>query len=127
MPVHSKKQAQVGALLFNKALTEIPIEYSNFSNVFSMKNAAELPENTEMNKHVIELKESKQPPFGLIYSLGPVELETLKTYIKTNLANNFIRPFKSLAKALILFNKKPDGSLHFCVNYWGFNNITIKN
>ena len=80
-----------------------------------------------MNEHAIELEEGKQPSFGPIYSLGPVELETLKTYIKTNLANGFIRPFKSPAGALIFFNRKPDGSLRFCVNYRGLNNITIKN
>ena len=35
MPVHSKKQAQVGALLFNEASTKVLAEYSNYSNVFS--------------------------------------------------------------------------------------------
>ena len=91
------------------------------------ENAAELPENTGMNEHAIELEEGKQPPFGPIYSLGPVELETLKTYIKTNLANGFIRPSKSLAGAPIPFNRKPDGSFRLCVNYRELNNITIKN
>ena len=38
-----------------------------------------------MNEHAIELVEGKQPPYGPIYSLGPVKLETLKTYIKTRL------------------------------------------
>ena len=33
-----------------------------------------------------------------------MELEILKTYIKTNFANGFIRLFKSLTSALILFN-----------------------
>ena len=80
-----------------------------------------------MNEHAIELEESKQPPFGPIYSLSPVELETLKTYIKTNLANNFIRQSKSPAGAPIFFDRKPDGSLCFCVDYWGLNKITIKN
>ena len=80
-----------------------------------------------MNEHSIELEEGKQPHFGLIYSLGPMELETLKSYIKTNLANGFIRPSKSPARALILFNRKPYGSLRLCVDYWGLNNITIKN
>ena len=56
-----------------------------------------------------------------------MELETLKTYIKTNLANGFIRPFKSPAGAPILFNKKPDRSFRLCVDYRGLNNITIKN
>ena len=56
-----------------------------------------------------------------------MELETLKTYIETNLANGFIRFSKSLAGAPILFDKKVDGSLRLCVNYRRLNNITIKN
>ena len=131
MLVHSKKQAQikaqVGALPFNKALTEVPAKYSDYSDVFSAKHAAELPENIGINEHAIELEKGKQPPFGLIYSLEPVELETLKTYIETNLANGFIRPSKSLAGAPILFDKKPDGSLRLYVDYRDLNNLIIKN
>ena len=56
-----------------------------------------------------------------------MELETLKTYIETNLANGFIRPSKSPAGAPILFVRKPDGSLRLCVDYRGPNNLTIKN
>ena len=90
MLVHSKKQAQIGALLFDKVSTEVLAEYSDYSNVFLIENVAELLENTRMNKHAIKLEEGKQPLFGPIYSLGPVKLETLKIYIKTNLANGFI-------------------------------------
>ncbi len=86
-----------------------------------------LPENTRINEHAIELIEEKQPPYGPIYALSPVELETLKAYIKTHLKTGFIWPFKSPADAPILFDKKLDGSLHLCVNYWGLNNLTIKN
>ena len=43
MPMHSKKQAEVGALLFDKASTEISVEYFDYSNVFSVENAAEVP------------------------------------------------------------------------------------
>ena len=32
---------QVKAFNFNKALTEVSVEYSNYSNVFSAENAAE--------------------------------------------------------------------------------------
>ena len=49
-----------------------------------------LLENTKINEYAIKLEEDKQPLFRLIYSLGPVELKTLKIYIKTNLANSFI-------------------------------------
>ena len=86
-----------------------------------------LPERTELNEHAINLEDGKQLPYGPIYSLGPVELETLKTYIKTHLKTGFIRPSKSPAGAPILFDKKPDGSLRLCVDYQGLNNLTIKN
>ena len=135
MPVYFKKQAQIKAqsraqfkaLLFNKVFTEVSAEYSDYNNVFSIENIVKLLENTRINEYAIKLKEDKQLPFGPIYNLGPVELEILKTYIKTNLANSFIQSFKSLAGVFIFFNKKPDRNLRFYVDYWGFNNINIKN
>ncbi len=87
----------------------------------------ELLENTGMNEHAIELIEGKQPSYKPIYALSSVELETLKAYIETHLKTGFIWPFKSPAGALILFDKKPDSSLHLCVNYRVLNNLTIKN
>lgn len=72
---------------------------------------------TEINTYAINLKEGKQSPYGSIYSLKQIELETVKTYIKINLANGFIRFSKSLASALILFDKKLNKSLRFYVNY----------
>ena len=117
MPVHFKKQAQVRTLLFDKAVIKISIEYSDYIDVFSAENLAKLLENTEINEHAIKLEKGKQLSFGSIYSLKPIELETLKTYIKTNLANIFIWPSKSPVRAPILFDKKSDGSFHFCVDY----------
>ena len=125
--MHFKKQAQVEALLFDKAFIKVLVEYSDYSNVFLAENTAELPENTGINKHAIELEKGKQPLFGPIHSLKLVELEILKIYIKTNLANSFIWPSKSLIRAPTLFDKKPNRNLCFCVDYWSLNNITIKN
>ena len=62
-----------------------------------------------------------------IYNLGLMELETLKTYIKTNLTNSFIRPSKSAISASILFVKKHNCNFYFYVNYQDLNNLTIKN
>ena len=59
MPVHSKKQAQVRALLFDEASTKVPAEYSDYNNVFWVENTTELLENTGINKHIIELEENK--------------------------------------------------------------------
>ena len=56
-----------------------------------------------------------------------MELEILKTYIETHLKTGFTGPSKSSAGVPILFDKKPDGSFHLCVDYRGLNNLTIKN
>ena len=73
MLVHSKKQAQVGAPVFDKAPTKVLAEYSDYSNVFLAENVVELLENTLINEHAIKSEENKQPPFGSIYSMGPIE------------------------------------------------------
>ena len=61
MLIYFKKQAQikaqVRALLFNNVSTEILEKYSDYSNFFSVENAAELSENTGINELAIKLKE----------------------------------------------------------------------
>ena len=73
------------------------------------------------------MPDNKQPLYGPIYSLGPLEPETLKIYIKANLASSFIRFSKSPSGAPILFIQKKDGRLCLCVDYRGVNNLMIKN
>ena len=114
-------------MLADKALIEVPPKYLDYADVFLFDLVIELPENTNMNEYTIELVEGKQPPYGPIYSLRPVKLETLKTYIETHLKTGFIQPTKSLAGAPILLDKKADGSLRLYVNYQGLNNLTTKN
>ena len=87
----------------------------------------ELSEYSGINDYTIKLEDNKQPIFWTIYSIKPVKLETLKTFIKINLANNFTSFFKSFTKILIFFDWKLDKSFCFCIDYWDFNNITIKN
>ncbi len=125
--VHPSRRTQIAHLKADKAPTKDPSEYVDFADVFSPKLAAELPEHTEINDHVIELVDNRQSSYGPIYSLGPMKLEMLKAYIKNNLVSGFIRPSKSLVGALIFLDKKPDGSLRLCVDYQGLNNLSIKN
>ena len=56
-----------------------------------------------------------------------MELAPMKEYIKTYLANGFIRPSQSPAAASVMFVKRPDGKLCLVVDYRGLNAITIKN
>ena len=123
--IHLSRQAQIASLDVEEVT--IPAEYLDYTDVFSPNSVAELPKHTGINDHPINLIDDKQPSYGPIYILGPVELETLKTYIETNLANGFIKPSKLPAGALILFILKKDGSLRLCIDYQGLNNLTIKN
>ena len=115
--IYPDRTAQITSLLIKKV--RIPDKYSDFANVFSEKKALVLSERIELNEHTIDLEDGKQPPHGPIYSLGPVELEILKTCIENHLKTKFIRPSKSPADALILFNKKLDGSFCLCMDDWG--------
>ena len=99
----------------------------DFANVFSKKKALVPPKRTKLNEHAINPENSKQPSYGLIYGLDLVEPETLKTYIEIHLKNGFIQSAQSPASALILFDKKPNGSLRLYINYQGLNNLIIKN
>ena len=125
--MHPLKKAQVAHLKADEALTKVPNKYTDFAHIFLPKLAVELPKHMRINDHAIKLVDNRQSLYSPICSLGLMELETLKAYIKYNLANNFIRPFKFPIGVLIFFDKKPDGSLRLCVDYQGLNNLTIKN
>ena len=86
-----------------------------------------LLEQTRVYEYTIKLEKGKQVPYTLIYTLKPVQLKTLKTYIKINLTNSFIKASKSLISALILFVRKSDGCLCLCVDNQWLNNFIIKN
>ena len=92
-------------------------EYTDFADVFLEKLANILSKQTGVNKYAIKLEKDKQPPYGPIYSLGPVELKIFKTYIKTNLTNGFNQASNSLVGTPILFVHKLNNSLCLYVNY----------
>ena len=82
-------------------------KYLDFTDILLEESANIFSEQTWANEHAIKLKKGKQLPYGPIDSVRPVELETFKIYINTNLANNFIKTSKLLAGTLILFVCKP--------------------
>lgn len=105
----------------------ITTEYSDFADGFSKKLAAKFLERFDINKKAINLKPYKQSPYIPIYNLEPVKFETSKTYIKTNLANNFNYLSKSPAGAPILFVHKLNSNFSLIMDYQCPNNLIIKN
>lgn len=69
---------------------KIFIKYYNFANVFSSNFIAELSKYIDINNYLIKQIYNKQLFYSFVYSLGLIELKTLKTYIKTNLISVFI-------------------------------------
>ena len=89
----------------------ISAKYLDYTDVFSLNSVIVLFKHIDINDHLINLIDDKQQFYSPIYSLEPIKLKTLKTYIKISLANSFIRPSKLSAGALILFIIKKNDSV----------------
>ena len=109
------------------ALTPIPLEYAEFTDVFEDKEIPQLPHHRPGVDHEIPLAPGSKPFYGPIYNLSETELRHLKEYIEQMLARGWIRPSKSPFGSPILFVKKPDGSLRLVVDYRKLKSMTIKN
>lgn len=59
-------------------------------DIFSLEFIVKLSKYIGIKNYQIDLIDGPQSSYSSIYSLVPVKLETLKTYIEINLANNFI-------------------------------------
>ena len=55
------------------------------------------------------------------------ELEELRRQLKELLDVRFIQPSKAPYGALVLFQKKHDGSLRMCIDYQALNKVMVKN
>ena len=110
-----------------KTAPEIPECYRDLADVFSEKEAHALPPHRGHLDHHIPLVDGAKPVFGPIYNLSEKELKVLKNYVEDKLAKGLIHPSTSSFSSPVLFIKKPDGSLHLCVDYRALNQMTIKN
>ena len=125
--MHFLKRTQIVHLKADEALTKVFNKFADSANLFLLNLIAKFLKHKEIINHIIKLIDDKQPLYYFIYSLGLIELKTLKTCIETNLANGFIKSSKSLTSISIVFDKKPDRSLKSYIDYRGLNNLTINN
>ncbi|KAI0991323.1 hypothetical protein K3495_g16864, partial [Podosphaera aphanis] len=104
----------------------LPQQYHDFIDVFDRKQANTLPPHRPWD-HPIDLQPGKEPPAARPYSMNVHELEALRRYLDTELSKGFIRVSRSPAAAPVLFVKKSNGDLRFCIDYRGLNAISVKN
>ena len=104
----------------------LPAEYHDLIDVFSKKASDELPPHRPYD-HKIELEGEHKPGHAPLYKMSQEELVAVKKYLEENLAKGFIEASSAPYAAPILFVRKKDGSLRFCVDYRRLNGITKKN
>ena len=107
--------------------TVLPEVYKEFLKVFSHEEANKLPPAWPGVDHIIRMHPGTQLPAGPFYGMSRDELEVLKKYLEDSLSKGYIWASSSPAAAPVLFVKKPEGGLQFCVDYHGLNDFTIKN
>jgi len=106
--------------------TIVPTEYHDRISAFSRANSELLPPHRPSD-HRIKLKEGATAPSGPLYPMSRDQSEVLRDYLQDNLTKGFIRASQSPASSPVLFVKKSDGGLRFCVDYRALNALTVKN
>ena len=77
--------------------------------------------------HTIDLKPDSKPPVHGLRRMSPAELEELQKQLTMYLEKGWIRPSSSAFGAPVVFARKSDGTLRFCVDYRALNDLTVKN
>jgi hypothetical protein len=105
----------------------VPDEFRQYLGILGKEAADALPEYRSYDCK-IDLKDGDVPPWGPIYPLSEVELQTLREWLKEMLRTGKIQRSTSSAGSPILFVPKPNGRrLWLCVDYRGINRITVLN
>ena len=111
--------------------TKLPEYYLEFLGAFDRLEAEKLPPlRGPGTDYAIKLEkvDRKEPtvPWGPLYNMLRDELVVLRKTLTGLLDKQFIRISNSLAAALVLFVRKPGGSLRFCIDYRALNRISRK-
>jgi hypothetical protein len=103
-------------------------EYHDFLNVFS-KEKTDILSFHRKHDHRIELEKDHESghEYASLYNLSDDELFLIKKYFKEHLNKDFIESSIAFYASSILFAKKSEDELRFCVDYRKLNVITKKN
>jgi hypothetical protein len=106
----------------------ISFENQDFLDVFFKKKADVLSSHRK-HDHRIKLEKDHEADheYASLYNLSEEKLLLIKKYLKEHLNKDFIESSIAFYASLILFAKKSDDELRFCVNYKKLNVIIKKN
>ncbi len=101
-------------------------KYFKFLDVFFKKKVNILSLH-QAHDYVIHFKKDAQFSVFTLYNISCDKILELRRYLNENLSKDFIQVSRSQTIIFVLFVKKFEEELCFCVNYWDLNAITIKN
>lgn len=107
-------------------ITELLTKYLDFQNIFSKIEANKLP---KYNEHDMPINFENEKILFIypVYDMSKLKRQAMHKYIDKMLTKNFVILFKSLVKVSIIFTKKKNGGLCFCIDYCNINIIIKKN
>jgi hypothetical protein len=115
---HSKSDIVIKDVLFS--------EYHEFLDVFD-KKAFNTFVSHKSYDHKIVLKKNIMFDYTSLYKMFEKELKIVKKYLENNLKKKFIVASRSFFASSMMFMKKTDESLQFCVDYRKLNQLIKKN
>ncbi len=115
---HSKSNTVMKDVLSSK--------YHEFLNVFD-KKAFNIFISHRFYDHKIVLKKDAIFEYTSLYKMFEEELKIVKKYLEDNLEKRFIIASRSSFASSVMFMKKTNESLKFCVDYKKLNQLTKKN
>ena len=109
-----------------KNLAELlPKEHSNLKSAFLKSESNRLPPHRPYD-HKIELEQELLFGYTPLYRQSTEELKAVKQYLLDNLNRGFITASNYPFASPVLFVKKPNGSLRFCIDFRKLNSLTKK-
>jgi len=93
--------------------------------VFSKQASDTLPPHRYYD-YKVELENPHDLGYSLLYKITSEELLAVKEYISENLYKGFIEHSQAPFAAPVLFVRKSDGRLRFCIDYRKLNALTRK-
>ncbi len=104
----------------------LSFEYHEFLDVFD-KKAFNIFVSHRLYDHKIVLKRNAIFEYTFLYKMFEKELKIVKKYLEDNLEKRFIIASRSSFVSSVMFMKKTNESLRFCVDYRKLNQLTKKN
>ncbi len=104
----------------------LSFEYHKFLDVFDKKAFNTLISHRSYD-HKIVLKRNVILDYISLYKMFEKELKIVKKYLENNLEKKFIVANRSSFASSVMFMKKTDESLRFCVDYRKLNQLIKKN